>query len=127
MNGRGIKKEIKNAKNETRYVITWIGPKGKEKWNKEYNAENSLMNFTTEIREIFNWMRDVGAIEAKIISHNGCKREFYFNPYIIVDPDTKENKFRERYWDETEEHFEWAQMVWQEKEIEKLEEEKEEA
>jgi len=29
--------------------------------------------------------------------------------------------FRERNWDETEEHYEWAQMAWQEKEIEKLE------
>ena len=121
MNGRGTKKDIKNAKNETRYVITWIGLKGE----KKYDTGNSLMNFTTEIREIFNWMRDVDAIETKVTFDDGYQREFYFNPHIVIDPDTKENKFRERYWDETEEHFEWAQMVWQEKEIEKLEEEKE--
>lgn len=71
-------KDLDNLKNETRYVFTWIGPKGE----KEYDARNSLIKFTTEIREIFNWMRDVDAVEAKIMFRDLYHREFYFNPYI---------------------------------------------
>ena len=71
-------KDLDNLKNETRYVFTWIGPKGE----KEHEVGNSLMYFTTEVREIFNWMRDVDAVEAKIMFRDLYHREFYFNPYI---------------------------------------------
>ena len=71
-------KDLDNLKNETRYVFTWIGPIGE----KDHEVGNSLLYFSTEVREIFNWMRDVDAVEAKIMFRDLYHREFYFNPYI---------------------------------------------